>query len=73
MTTEKPTIEELDSLRKDDAFMAGEMTDLHRWLEDGYKDGSGKEYILKIIWEKREQFIKSADNLLKEIFKIKKP
>ena len=53
--------------------MAGEMTDLHRWLEDGYKDGSGKEYILKIIWEKREQFIKSADNLLKEIFKIKKP
>jgi hypothetical protein len=64
-------IEEMDSDRKDCLYIMGDLNDLIRWLEDGYKDCEGKKVALEMMSDRYDKEKVKAEKLLKEIFALR--
>jgi hypothetical protein len=63
----------LDEERKNLLYVAGELSDLSYWLDDGYKEGEGKKLALLLIKERIDDLKSEAESILSFIlFKKKK-
>ena len=72
-TKEQETqLDEIDFKRKSYNYLMGELSDLRYWLENGYKEGEGRNRAIELITAEIENLKQGSQNSLDLIFAKRK-